>query len=73
VGKGSVSFADGHLYIVGESHRVGLVEANPREYVEKGRFRIEDAGLSSWAHPAVSGGRLCMRDQGTVTAYAIAR
>jgi outer membrane protein assembly factor BamB len=71
VGKGSVAYADGHLYILGERNVVGLVEANPSEYVEKGRFDIEDQGLSSWAHPVISNGRLYIRNQGTVAAYDI--
>jgi outer membrane protein assembly factor BamB len=71
VGKGSVAYADGHLYILSEANQVGLVEANPNEYVEKGRFEIEDQGLSSWAHPVISNGKLFIRNQGTVAAYDI--
>jgi outer membrane protein assembly factor BamB len=71
VGKGSVTFADGHLYVLGEDHVMGLVEATPAGYREKGRFRIPDQGQPSWAHPVVSGGRLYLRDQQTLTAYDI--
>ena len=58
VGKGSVTYADGHLYILSEDNVVGLVEATPAGYREKGRFEIRDQGWPSWAHPVVSGGRL---------------
>ena len=34
VGKGSVTYADGHLYVRGEDGKVALVEANPAKYVE---------------------------------------
>jgi outer membrane protein assembly factor BamB len=71
VGKGSVSYADGHLYVQGEGNLVGLVEATPTGYREKGRFSIPDTGLPSWAHPVVSGGRLYVRNQDTVMAYDI--
>lgn len=71
VGKGSIAYADGHLYVLGENNVVGLVEATPDGYVENGRFEIEDQGLSSWAHPAISGGKLFIRNQGTVAAYDI--
>ena len=71
VGKGSLTYADGHLYILGEDHIVGLVEATPAGYREKGRFRIPDAGRPSWSHPVVSGGRLYLRDQGTLTSYNV--
>jgi len=71
VGKGAVTYADGHLYILGEDNVVGLVEATPAGYREKGRFSIADQGLPSWAHPVVSGGRLYIRNQGTLTGYDV--
>jgi outer membrane protein assembly factor BamB len=71
VGKGSLTYADGHLYILGETNTVGLVEATPTVYREKGRFQIPDSGLPAWAHPVVSGGRLYIRNQSSLTAYDI--
>jgi outer membrane protein assembly factor BamB len=71
VGKGAVTYADGHLYILSENNVVGLVEATPAAYREKGRFSIADQGLPSWAHPVVSGGRLYIRNQGTLTSYDV--
>jgi outer membrane protein assembly factor BamB len=71
VGKGAVTFADGHLYILSENNVVGLVEATPAGYREKGRFSIADQGWPSWAHPVVSGGRLYIRNQGTLTSYDV--
>lgn len=71
VGKGSITYADGHLYILSENNVVGLAEANPAGYREKGRFTIADQGLPSWAHPVVSGGRLYIRNQGTLASYDI--
>ena len=69
VGKGSLAYADGHLYVLSERNVVALVEASPAEYVEKGRFRIADQAWRSWAHPVVSGGRLYIRNQETLAAY----
>jgi outer membrane protein assembly factor BamB len=71
VGKGSVVYADGNLYVLGEDHIVGLAEANPKEYRERGRFKIADEGWPSWAHLAVSGGRLYVRNQATLASYDI--
>jgi outer membrane protein assembly factor BamB len=71
VGKGSLTFAEGNLYIQGENNLVGLAEASPAGYKEKGRFQIADKGFPSWAHPVVSGGRLYVRNQDTLTAYDI--
>ena len=71
VGKGNVIAADGHLYILSENNVVGLVEASPTAYREKGRFTMKDQGWPSWSHPAIAGGRLYIRDQGTLTSYDV--
>lgn len=71
VGKGSMAFADGHLYLFSEGGVVGLAEATPAGYREKGRFSIQQAGLPTWAHPVIAGGRLYIRDQDTVYAYRV--
>lgn len=71
VGKGSLAYADGRLYILSENNVVGLAEATPAAYRETGRFTIPDQGLPSWAHPVVSGGRLYLRNQGILTAFDI--
>jgi len=71
VGKGSLTYADGRLYLLGEDNVVGLAEAVPGGYRETGRFKIADKGLPSWAHPVVSGGRLYIRNQDTLAAYDV--
>jgi outer membrane protein assembly factor BamB len=71
VGKGSVTYADGHLYIQGENSLVGLAEASPAGYREKGRFAIPEKGQLSWAHPVISDGRLYVRNQDTLLVYDI--
>jgi outer membrane protein assembly factor BamB len=71
VGKGAVTYADGHLYLLGENNIVGLAEATPSGYKEKGRFEISDQGKPSWAHPVVSSGKLFVRNQGVLTCYDI--
>lgn len=71
VGKGSLVYADGRLYCFSENGVMGLVEATPAGYVEKGRFRIEQGSLPTWTHPVVAGGRLYLRDQDTIYAYDV--
>jgi outer membrane protein assembly factor BamB len=71
VGKGSVTYADGHLYVQSENNMVGLAEASPAGYREKGRFEIPDKGQMSWAHPVISDGRLYVRNQDTLLVYDI--
>jgi hypothetical protein len=71
VGKGAVTYADNRLYALGENNVMGLAEVTPAGYREVGRFSISDEGFPSWAHPVVSGGRLYIRNQSTLTAYNI--
>jgi len=71
VGKGSLVYADGHLYCFSENGVVGLVEATPEGYKEKGRFRLQQGSLPTWTHPVVVGGRLYLRDQDTIYAFDV--
>ena len=71
VGKGSLVYADGNLYALSENGVVGLVEATPTGYREKGRFRIQQDSLPTWTHPVIAGGRLYLRDQDTIYAYDV--
>ena len=71
VGKGSLTYADGHFYCLSENQTAALVEATPEGYKEKGRFKIPKSGKPSWAHPVVVGGRLFIRDQDTLTCYDV--
>ncbi len=71
VGKGSLVYADGNLYALSENGVVGLIEATPAGYREKGRFRIQQDSLPTWTHPVIAGGRLYLRDQDTIYAYDV--
>ena len=71
VGKGSLIYADGNLYCFSENGVIGLVEATPTGYREKGRFTIKQDSLPTWSHPALAGGRLYIRDQDTIYAYDV--
>jgi outer membrane protein assembly factor BamB len=71
VGKGSLVYADGHLYCFSENGVVGLVEAVPTGYKETGRFRIPQDSLPTWTHPVVAGGRLYLRDQDTIYSFDV--
>jgi outer membrane protein assembly factor BamB len=72
VGKGSVTYADGHLYVRGEKDKVALVEANPAKYVEKGQFTQPDRSKqNAWPHPVVVGGKLYLRDWDSLFCYDV--
>jgi outer membrane protein assembly factor BamB len=72
-GKGSVAYADGRLYCRGERDgEVYLVEANPKEYVERGRFDQPDRSKEqAWPHPVVANGKLYLRDQDLLLCYDV--
>lgn len=73
VGAASILYADGRLYLHGENGELALVEATPDAYRELGRFTPPDPptrGYSkAWNYPAVSNGRLYIRDLGVVWVY----
>jgi outer membrane protein assembly factor BamB len=71
VGKGSVIYADGHLYCQGEDGVLGLVEATPTGYKEKSRFTLSRGSYPLWTLPVVSGGRLYVRDQDTLYSFQV--
>ncbi|HEX8916724.1 MAG TPA: PQQ-binding-like beta-propeller repeat protein [Humisphaera sp.] len=61
VGKCSVAYADGMLYLFGEADgTVALAAASPDGFKPAGRFTVAGTG-PSWAHPVVAGGRLYLR------------
>jgi outer membrane protein assembly factor BamB len=73
VGKGSLTYADGKLYLLGEDGVVGLAEASPAGYKEKSRFKIPRGALPTWTPPVISGGKLYLREQDNLYCYDIKR
>jgi outer membrane protein assembly factor BamB len=79
-GRGSLTYAEGHLYFHDEDGDVRLVEAGLDVLREKGRFtppappkrktvgRFTD---KAYAFPVIANGRLYIRDLGTLWAYDI--
>ncbi len=72
VGKGSLTYADGMLYVLSERGVVGLVEASPRDHRVISQFRLPPDGTGpSWAHPVVIGGTLYIRHGDILYAYDV--
>ena len=71
VGKGSLIYADQRLYLYSENGVVGLAEANPAAYLERGRFSIAAQGAPTWSHPIITNGRLILRDQDKIYAFDV--
>ena len=74
VGKGSIAYADGHLYLRSEEGPVALVEATPEGYREKSRFeQTRRSDWPAWAHPVVADGKLFLRDMNVLQCYDLTR
>ncbi len=75
IGKGAIAYADGRLYVRAETKgQVGLLEATPEGYKEKGRFIQPEFGKpQTWAHPIVAGKKLYLRDQDNLFCYDLAK
>jgi outer membrane protein assembly factor BamB len=80
LGRSSVAYADGLLYVHAWAGDIGLVEATPEGYREKGRFTPPNQpkptagapyGDTSYAHPVIANGVLYIRDSGALWAYDI--
>jgi len=70
--KGSLALADGRLYYRTERGTVLLIEPNPKEYLERGRFEQPDrTNPPAWAHPVIANGKLYIRDQDTLFCYDV--
>jgi hypothetical protein len=80
IGRVSMAYADGLLYLHGLNGDIALIEANPDAYREKARFTPPDQPRhkavggypeQAFAHPVIANGRLYIRDLGTLWAYDI--
>ena len=74
VGKGSLAYADGMLYLRAESGKgtVAIIAASAEGYKELGRFDPPDrSDKNSWPHPVISDGRLYLRDQDVLQCYDV--
>jgi outer membrane protein assembly factor BamB len=71
VGKGSLIYADRHLYCLGEDGVMGLVEAMPEAYREKSRFNIAKGSFPTWSQPVIANGKLYLRDQDNLYCYNV--
>jgi outer membrane protein assembly factor BamB len=71
-GKGSITYADGMLYLLEEKGTMRLAKADPAKFDEVSSFEVPDDDKSQhWAHPVVCGGRLYTRHGGKVFVYGI--
>jgi outer membrane protein assembly factor BamB len=67
--KGSLLYADGHLYVFSEQGELALVEATAEAYREKGRFPLFRE--RTWTVPSLSNGTLFVRSPGELVALKV--
>ena len=71
-GKGSLTYADGHLYCLEETGTMSLVKATSEKYDQVSSFKVPRGGEGFfWAHPVVHDGRLYVRHSDNLYAYDI--
>jgi len=70
-GKGSVVYADGMLYCLGEKGKMGLIEASPEEFKLVSMFELPTGEGPSWTHPVISDGKLYLRWEDNLYVYDI--
>ena len=72
-GSAAVAAADRHLYFRYQNGTMALIAANPKQYELVSSFEIPSVRNPSWSHPVITGGRLYLREQDALYAYAIQR
>jgi outer membrane protein assembly factor BamB len=70
-GKGSVIYADGMLYCLGENGKMALIEANPNEFKMVSMFDLPKGEGRCWTPPVVSDGKLYLRWSDSLYVYDI--
>jgi outer membrane protein assembly factor BamB len=71
-GSGSLTFADGKVYLYDEKGTMKLVKASGASLEKTGEFKVPAGGKGPfWAHPVVCGGRLYLRHDDAIFAYDI--
>jgi len=70
--KGSLTIADGMLYVRSENGPIAFVEANPKAFTKKGQFdQPNRSGKPAWPYPVVANGKLYIRDDDTLLCFDV--
>ena len=72
--EGSITFADGMLYILEQRGTMKLIRATPDKYEVAGAFKVPSGGNGMyWAHPVVCGKRLYIRHADKIFIFDISK
>ncbi|MFC1718081.1 PQQ-binding-like beta-propeller repeat protein [Candidatus Poribacteria bacterium] len=70
--SGTLTYADGMLYLLGQPGNVALMPATPEGFNIVSQFQLpKDSKGTAWAHPVVCGGRLYLRHGDFLYAYGV--
>lgn len=74
ISQGNTIYADGMLYVLEGPKKglVDLVKASPAGFERTGSFALPRGKDKYWANPAIADGKLFLRFEGVLYAYAIA-
>jgi outer membrane protein assembly factor BamB len=81
-GKGSLTYADGRLYLLSDRGEAVLLAPDPKVWSPHGEFTLPElskthetrpshASAGVWTHPVVANGRLYLRDQELLYCYDV--
>jgi hypothetical protein len=81
-GSGSIIAAGDRLYLLADEGEAVLLEANAQEWTEQGRLKLPERSKLQkmrptstasrvWAHPAIAGGKLFLRDHELIFCFDV--
>ena len=68
-GHGSLTLAEGHLYVLGDRGKLALIEATPEGFRQKSAVEILDG--KCWTVPTLANGRLYVRNEKQLVALDV--
>ena len=71
-GRGSAIFADGKLFVLGETGLLGLFRADHREPRELARYLVPQLKYPCWTAPVLSEKRLYLRSENKLLCFDVA-
>lgn len=72
-GRGSMIYADGRFYALGEAGFLGIFKPNPEKLEEVARWQVPSLHYPCWAAPVLSEGRLFLRSEDTLVCVDLAK
>lgn len=70
-GYGQILLASGHLVVLGGDGQLALVKATPEKHIELARFQAIRG--KTWNYPAISGGKIFVRNAVEMACFEISR